>query len=205
MFSETVAQKPTTPVSEGTKKRKNSPKDRNLEGVESIGPKPPALLRAQRRRANPMKSKNGAEIPCRKRIVSMPRRITKTLRSQKRTKQTAAPEWNFAQPGARATIMALMASPPIQVWMPNQPQATRARRIAGMLAPRTPNEARAKTGKGMPYWAPAWALSNMGINTRTLPRKTVKSAWLQFMPPAIIPLASMYVGMFTLMEIQRAA
>ncbi len=45
----------------------------------------------------------------------------------------------------------------------------------------------------------------MGINTRTLPRKTVKSACFQFMPPAIMPLASMYVGMFTLMEIHRAA
>ena len=31
--------------------------------------------------------------------------------------------------------------------MPNQPQATSARSTAGMLAPRTPNEARTKTGK----------------------------------------------------------
>src|SRR5215467_15528907 len=115
MFRETVAQKPTTPVSEGTKKRKNSRKDWNFEGVESMGPKPPALLRAQRRRASPIRSKKGAEIPWRKRMVSMPRKITNTLSNQKRTKQTAAPKWNFAQPGASATIMALMASPPIQV------------------------------------------------------------------------------------------
>src|SRR5229473_7270442 len=115
MFSETVAQKPTTPVSEGMKKRKNSPKDWNFEGVESMGPKPPALLRAQRRRASPMRSKNGAETPWRKRMVSMPRRITNTLRSQKKTKQIAGPTWKLAQDGARATIIALMASPPIQV------------------------------------------------------------------------------------------
>ena len=75
--------------------------------------------------------------------------------------------------------------------MPNQPQATKARRIAGTLAPRTPKEARAKTGKGMPYCAPAWAFKSMGIKTRTLPRKTVKRACFQFIPPAIMPLASM--------------
>src|SRR6266849_549270 len=115
MFSETVAQKPTTPVSEGIKKRKNSPKLWNFDGVESMGPKPPALLRAQRRRVSPIRSRNGAEMPCRKRMVSIPRRITNTLRSQKKAKQRAGPEWKFAQDGARATIMALMASPPIQV------------------------------------------------------------------------------------------
>ena len=39
-----------------------------------------------------------------------------------------------------------IAVPPIQVWMPNQPQATPARSSAGRFAPKTPNEARAKTG-----------------------------------------------------------
>src|SRR6267154_5590217 len=115
MFNDTVAQKPTTPVSEGMKKPKNSPKDRNFEGVASMGPKPPALLRAQRRRASPMRRRNGAEMPCKKRMVSMPRRITSTLRSQKKAKHIAGPAWKFAHDGARATIMALMASPPIQV------------------------------------------------------------------------------------------
>src|SRR5438067_5618305 len=38
-----------------------------------------------------MSSKKGAEMPWRNRIVSMPRRITKTFRSQKSTKQTAVP------------------------------------------------------------------------------------------------------------------
>ena len=44
-----------------------------------------------------------------------------------------------------------MAWPPIQVWIPNHPHATRPRIIDGMLAPHTPNEARASTGSGMPY------------------------------------------------------
>src|SRR5256885_13223373 len=148
MFNETVAQKPTTPVSEGMKKRKNSLKLWNFDGVASMGPKPPALLRAQRRRASPMSSRNGAEMPCKKRMVSIPRRITRTLRNQKKTKQMAGPDEKRAQEGASATIMALMASPPIQVWMPNQPQATRARRMAGAVAPRKPQEARAKNREG---------------------------------------------------------
>ena len=35
--------------------------------------------------------------------------------------------------------------PPIQVWMPYQPQATSARASAGSRAPIVPNEARAST------------------------------------------------------------
>src|SRR5207244_13630537 len=105
--------------------------------------------------------RNGAERPCKKRMVSIPRRITRTLRNQKKTKQMAGPDEKRAQEGASATIMALMASPPIQVWMPNQPQATRARRMAGTLAPRTPNEALAKTWNGAAYCASAWVFGSM--------------------------------------------
>src|SRR5437773_7661797 len=57
-----------------------------------MGPKPPAFARAQRRSASPMRSRNGAEMPCKKRIVSMPRRMTSTLRSQKKIKQIAGPD-----------------------------------------------------------------------------------------------------------------
>src|SRR2546425_2119512 len=39
----------------------------------------------------------------------------------------------------------------------------------------------------------------MGMSTSTLPKNTVKIACFQFIPPAIMPLASMYVGIFTLM------
>src|SRR5207245_9481674 len=103
MFNETVAQKPTTPVSEGMKKRKNSLKLWNFDGVASMGPKPPALLRAQRRRASPMRSRNGAEMPCKKRMVSLPRRSTRTLSNNKKTKQMARPEEQREQERARAT------------------------------------------------------------------------------------------------------
>src|SRR2546429_9590878 len=113
-----------------------------------MGPKPPALLRVQRRRASPMRSRNGAEMPCKKRMVSIPRRITRTLRNQKKTKQMAGPDEKRAQEGASATIMALMASPPIQVWMPNQPQATRARGMAGEVGAREPDQRRGQKRKG---------------------------------------------------------
>jgi hypothetical protein len=63
--------------------------------------------------------------------------------------------------------------------------------MAGIFAPNTPNEERAKTGNGIPYCAPACAFSSIGMSTSTLPRKTVKSACFQFIPPAIMPLASM--------------
>jgi hypothetical protein len=58
---------------------------------------------------------------------------------------------DLAMPG-QTVFSATTASavPPIHVWMPNQPQATTARRTAGTFAPRVPNEARAKTGNGMP-------------------------------------------------------
>ncbi len=89
--------------------------------------------------------------------------------------------------------------------MPNQPQATNARKIAGIFAPRTPNDARTRTGNGMPYFVPACAFSSIGINTIRFPRKIVVTAWAQLMPPAINPDASMYVGMQTLIATQRDA
>ena len=84
-----------------------------------------------------------------------------------------------------------MAAPPIHVWMPNQPQPTIARSKQGRCVPCRPNEARANTGKGMPYFVPACALSTMGINTMTLPRKMVRIACHQFIPPTIRLEASM--------------
>src|SRR6185503_16854656 len=98
-----------------------------------------------------------------------------------------------------------MALPPIQVWIPNQPHATKARMRAGMFAPRVPKEARQKTGKGMPYFVPACAFRIIGITTMTLPRKMVMMACDQFMPPPISDEASMYVGMQADIEIQSAA
>ena len=75
--------------------------------------------------------------------------------------------------------------------MPNQPQATIARSIAGTLAPAVPKEARTSTGNGMPYLVPGWALSRIGPSTMTLPSPMVSSACHQLIPSAISPPASM--------------
>ena len=45
--------------------------------------------------------------------------------------------------------------------------------------------ARMKTGNGMPYLAPAWALSSMGTRTMRLPSSTVPTACFQSMPLAM--------------------
>src|SRR6058998_1637212 len=97
------------------------------------------------------------------------------------------------------------ACPPIQAWMPNHPQATMARMMAGRFEPTVPYAARAKTGKGMPYFVPGWELRRMGTRTMLLPRRMVISACHQFMPAPISPDESMYVGMQWAMEIQSAA
>src|SRR5256884_9669394 len=80
--------------------------------------------------------------------------------------------------------------PPIQVWMPNQPQATPARRRAATLAPKTPKEALAKTGYGMPYLVPAWLFASIGIRTMMFASAMVRMAWYQAMPSATRPDAS---------------
>lgn len=58
------------------------------------------------------------------------------------TVERAPPEMLFTR--------AKMAPPPTHVWIPNQPQATSARRMEGMLLPQMPKEARARTGNGTP-------------------------------------------------------
>jgi hypothetical protein len=83
-------------------------------------------------------------------MYSMPFRMTSRLISQKARKQMAVLWVTCPHDGASVVMRVLMASPPIQVWMPNHPQATRARRTAAMFAPRTPKLARARTGNGMP-------------------------------------------------------
>ncbi|GAA3211262.1 hypothetical protein GCM10020256_09890 [Streptomyces thermocoprophilus] len=97
-----------------------------------------------------------------------------------------------------------MASPPIQVWMPNQPHATRARTTAGRLAPRTPKEARANTGKGMPYLGPACPVSSIGTSTITLARAMVNTACFQSMPTAISPEARVQEAVLWAMPTHRA-
>jgi hypothetical protein len=43
----------------------------------------------------------------------------------------------------------------------------------------------------MPYLVPGWLFKSIGARTMMLPSKMVESAWLQFIPFAIRPDASM--------------
>src|SRR5262252_7216325 len=98
-----------------------------------------------------------------------------------------------------------MAQPPIHVWMPNHPQATKARSSAGTLAPRMPKAGRQYTGNGMPYLVPAWPFSINGTSTMMLARMMVSTACHQFMPSSISDEASMYVGTQAAMATHSAA
>src|SRR5438874_4710108 len=106
---------------------------------------------------------------------------------------TPAPS-SDGHPGTTLVKNVFSASPPIHAWMPNQPHATVARISAGRFDPIVPYAARAKTGKGMPYLVPGWEFRRIGTSTMVLPSSTVTSACHQFMPDAINPDASMYVG-----------
>src|ERR1017187_3956010 len=99
MFSATVAQKPTIPVSDGTKKRMNSALLWNLLGALSTGPSPPALREIHHSSNRPIPSMNGAPIPSRNLMVSMPRQITAMFSSQKAKKHSHAPPASCAAPG----------------------------------------------------------------------------------------------------------
>src|SRR5688572_1289677 len=115
------------------------------------------------------------------------------------------PPREVAQPGTKDPKNVCSACPPIHAWMPNQPQATRARISAGRFDPTVPYAARAKTGNGMPYFVPGCELSSIGASTIVLPKRIVISACHQFIPDEIKPDASMYVGIQCAIEIQSAA
>src|SRR5262249_17768754 len=110
----------------------------------------------------------------------------------------------LSHPGTSVLNIVCSAAPPIQAWMPNQPQATRARINAGTFDPSVPYAARANTGNGIPYFVPGWELRRMGINTIVLPSRIVTSACDQFIPAVMRPDASMYVGMQCAMLTQSA-
>ena len=97
-----------------------------------------------------------------------------------------------------------MPAPPIQVWMPNQPQATAARSSAGRFAPRTPNEARREDREGDAVLGPACPVSSIGTSTMTLARAMVNTACFQSMPSATRPEASVQEGMLWAMPTHRA-
>src|ERR1051325_482402 len=87
MLSATVAQKPTMPVRDGMKKRMKSAVEWNLLGALSTGPRPPALPVIHQSSSSPMPSMNGAPMPSRNLMVSMPRQMTNMLRPQNAKKQ----------------------------------------------------------------------------------------------------------------------
>ncbi len=99
MLSATVDQNPTMPVSAGMKNRTNSGVVRNLLGVCNTGPNPPALRVIQKSSSSPTTSINGAPIPSRNLMVSIPRQITAILIAQKIKKQIQLLPGRFAAPG----------------------------------------------------------------------------------------------------------
>ncbi len=122
-------------------------------------------------------------------MPSRPRRISTTWIAQKIAKAIHTPPGTPAQPLHAAVSSVCSASPPIHVWMPNQPQATIARSTAGTLAPRTPKLARHSTGNDTPYFVPACAFSTIGTSTTTLPSRMTPSACHHAIPCAIRPEA----------------
>src|SRR5512140_930532 len=113
MFSATVAQKPTIAVSEGIKNGRNSESVWNLLGVESTGPNPPALLVIHHSSSTPTPSMNGAPMPSRNLMVSMPFQTTTIFSSQKEKKQIQMEAGKAAMEGERMPSMEWMACPPI--------------------------------------------------------------------------------------------
>src|SRR3954466_14963704 len=89
--------------------------------------------------------------------------------------------------------------------MPNHPQATMARSIAGTFAPFVPKLARQSTGNDSPYFVPACALRIIGTSTMVLPSRMVAIACHHVIPCAMSPDARVYVVMTTLIPIQSAA
>ncbi len=63
----------------------------NLLGALNTGPSPPARLVIHHSSNNPIASMNGAAIPSRNLIVSIPRKITKMFRAQNAKKQIQMP------------------------------------------------------------------------------------------------------------------
>jgi hypothetical protein len=161
---------------------------------------------------------NGAAQFSNRRTASMPRRMIRILRAQKTAKLShrvqgcgpPKPIWivdafvHHESDPKRAPMTVKIAVPPIHVWMPNQPQATPARMRAGRFAPKTPNEARAKTGYGIPYFVPAWLFASIGTRTMMFASMIVRIAWYQAIPRRTRPAARPQVGMLWAIPIHRA-
>src|SRR5258708_5823078 len=114
IFNATVDQKPTIPVSAGMKNRTNSDVLRNLLGVCSTGPNPPALRVIQKSSSKPTTSIKGAPIPSRNLMVSSPRQMTIRLIPQNTKKQPQPQPGTLAAPAHTMQNTEKTASPPIQ-------------------------------------------------------------------------------------------
>ena len=200
MFSESVAQNPIMPVSDGTNTFQNSAAVANFDGLSSSSPTPPARDTSHTRSHRPITRISGADQFSNTRTAFMPTRMIAMFSSQNTANVIsdgiASPSTIASPPicpnsGHAATMNVRTASPPMYVWMPNHPHATIARSTAGTFAPTVPKLARASTGNGIPYFVPGCALSRIGTSTIRLPSPIVSSACHQFMPTAIRPPASM--------------
>ena len=165
MFRDKVAQNPTMPVNAGKKNAKKEGLSLNFEGCSRIGPRPLPASMAQNNKANAASGRKTALNTINFLMLSTPRYTTYMFNNQKRKNMIAGPVskpkesgktcGKVSSEGIHRRNIWYKAKPPIQVCIPNQPQATMARRIAGILAPLVPKLALAKTGNGIPYLAPA--------------------------------------------------
>src|SRR5918994_3156649 len=105
--------------------------------VENTLATPPPATNPQIRSATPPPIKSGAENDSNHFTPSMPVRMMTSCIAQKTTKAMKVCPGMLTQPPHAAVTRASRAAPPSQVWMPNQPQATRALAMAAKLAPLT--------------------------------------------------------------------
>src|SRR6202171_6431056 len=157
MFNESVDQNAIIPISAGGNSNQNLLPQPTVPGWLTIGPKPPALVTIQTSRPSATTRTKGAAQFSNRRTASMPRMMMKMLIAQKMAKLSQRVQGcppNAAElvqelpndlsiPLRAAPVNVYRAPPPIQVWMPNQPQATPARSRAATVAPKTPHDARA--------------------------------------------------------------
>ena len=162
----------------------------SLDEAENTLPIPPPASKPQISSATLPPTSSGAAVRSSHRMPSIPRRMIASSISQNAPNAIALWAPMSAQPFHSVAISVSTASAPIQVWIPNHPQATSARAIAATFAPRTPKLERTSTGNGMPYLVPGWALSSIGTSTMMLPSETVSRPCHHVMPAAIRPDAS---------------
>ena len=146
-------------------------------GGRAISSLTEACGQAQTMRPMPTAISIGAANTSRLLMDSDPRITTQTFASQKMKKPATSPlPPSAAQESESAESIRWTAMPPNMVWIPNHPQAIRARINAGTFEPMMPNDDRSSTGNGMPYFVPGKAFRVSGISITTLAIRIVHSA-----------------------------